>query len=136
MNQSKFSQKPIVQLNATDFTGSDFRIKHKDFQGRTGVIVFFMPRCGHCINLEPQYIEAAQVSQNVIPFGAIDGTKSGNRNIVDYFGIQGYPSIKIVNSGFVDTQSNMNGERSKDNLIDFACSAVPKNEKKNYSMCL
>lgn len=129
---SKFNQKPIVNLKYTDFR-SDGSIKHKDFLNGIGVVVFYMPACGYCQMMEDEYQKAAAKSVNKIPFGAIDGTLPKNKKIVSLFDVESYPTIKIVDKGFIDKDSEFKSPRVAKNLISFACDSVDKKEKKYMS---
>lgn len=131
---SKFNKTPIINLKFSDFR-SDGSIKHKDFINGVGVIVFYMPNCGYCKMMENDYQKAAVAGARIVPFGAIDGTNAKNKKIVSLASVQSYPTIKIVENGFIDNSYDFKSNRTPENFINFACSAIDEKEKKYKSLC-
>lgn len=129
-----FNKNPIINLSYSDFR-SDGSIKHKDFLNKTGLIVFYMPGCGYCQNMETDYHQAAVSGARVIPFGAIDGTASGNKKISGIFGIKSFPTIRLVKNGFIEG-SDYSLPRTSKNFIDYACKEMDSQEKnRNSRLC-
>lgn len=62
------------------------------------MVLFYSPKCGHCIKFQPIFAEAANkmAGQNII-FARIDAVKfSGN---ADLHGIKAFPTLKLFPRG-------------------------------------
>jgi thiol-disulfide isomerase/thioredoxin len=57
---------------------------------------FLTSRCGHCKNLAPQYIKAAEHMAGIVPFAAVDCDEDSNRQLCAEFQVQGFPTIKLM----------------------------------------
>ena len=91
-------------------TGADKSIKY--------FLVY--PRCGHCQRLAPEWAKAATELKGKVKVAALDATVhtvSASR-----YQIQGYPSIKVFNTGVKNAHSveDYEGPRSASDIIQFA----------------
>ena len=78
----------LVSLNAETFKA------HKEM-GKTMLVKFFAPWCGHCKRLAPTYEELAQAmteNEDVI-IAEVDCTQNGE--LCQQHGIRGYPTVML-----------------------------------------
>ena len=129
MASAKFNKSPIRKLNVYDFT-FDGQIKHRDFVGKTGVIVFYMPGCIHCKMMEEEFTKAAQQAVGVIPFGAIDGTDRKNLRLLERFGIRSFPTVRLIINGTMSS-NDFKGGRTAPSFVHFACTRISKDQRNN-----
>jgi len=60
-------------------------------------VFFYAPWCGHCKNAKPAYEEAAGIlAEEGIPLFAVDANEEENRPLASQYGVQGFPTIKIL----------------------------------------
>jgi len=60
-------------------------------------VFFYAPWCGHCKNSKPAYEEAAGIlAEEGIPLFAVDANEDENRPLASRFGVQGFPTIKVL----------------------------------------
>lgn len=82
------------------------------------LVKFYAPWCGHCKKLEPVFEEVAsrlkEDSENYVNVARVDC--HAHRDIGTRFGIQGFPTIKMISKGRV---YSYNGKREVDAIIDF-----------------
>lgn len=100
----------VVQLTNDNF--DDFVASNELFMAE-----FFAPWCGHCKNLAPHYIEAAEYLSNTeknISLAQIDCTQ--NDELCMDHGIRGYPTLKIFKDG---KAIDYEGQRSANAIINF-----------------
>jgi len=55
-------------------------------------------RCGHCKQLAPAYKKAAEHMVGIFTFAAVDCDQAANRGLCAEFGIQGFPTLKLMKS--------------------------------------
>lgn len=78
---------------------------------------FFAPWCGHCKNLGPQYVAAAdKLSDDEIPLVQVDCTQ--DRDLCAKFEIKGYPTMKVFH-GSSEDYSDYLGERKSESIISY-----------------
>ena len=67
-----------------------------------------MRRCGHCKSLAPAYTKAAEHMAGMFTFAAVDCNEDSNRPLCAEFGVQGFPTIKLMKpyNGKVDAIGN------------------------------
>lgn len=79
---------------------------------------FYAPWCGHCKKLAPEYVKAAESlkAQN-IPLAQIDC--DDNRDLCMQFQVPGFPTIKLIKNGDVESAKDYQGARSADAIVNF-----------------
>jgi len=86
------------------------------------IIEFYAPWCGHCQRLEPEWNEAAtEVKAKTggkVKIGKVDCTTE--QQIQQRFGIQGFPTIKIFNTGMKSSPEDYNAGRTASDVISTA----------------
>jgi len=82
------------------------------------LVEFYAPWCGHCKQLAPVYEQVgAELSQ--IPSIVIAKIDATNNDINPLFGIKGFPTIKLFRSNDKQNPIDYEGDRTKDDLIEF-----------------
>ncbi len=90
--------------------------------GKTAVVEFYAPWCGHCQSLQPVWAEAAAGGSPIV-FGKVNVDQ--NELMSSRFSVEGLPTIlKIRGDRFVE----FHGDRSKDAILAFARSAHPDDD--------
>ncbi|KAF9110446.1 hypothetical protein BGX27_006316 [Mortierella sp. AM989] len=86
--------------------------------GKSALVEFYAPWCGHCKSLAPTYEKVAQDflnDQNTVLIANVDATVE--KTTAEKYGITGYPTIKFFNAdGSVEDYT---GGRSEQDFIDF-----------------
>lgn len=81
------------------FTDDDFDINIKEHE--VVLVKFFVPWCGHCQNLAPEFESAANVLKNNEPkvvLAEVDCSSEGKATCNTY-GVKGYPILKVFTNG-------------------------------------
>lgn len=65
----------------------------------TSIVEFYAPWCGHCQNLKPAYEKAAKSLDGLAKVAAVNCDDDSNKGLCGQFGIQGFPTLKIVRPG-------------------------------------
>jgi len=60
------------------------------------MIEFYAPWCGHCKALKGDYTKLGEKFGGIVNIGAIDCDSAGNKNVCGRFGIQGFPTLKVL----------------------------------------
>merc|ERR1711990_472563 len=83
------------------------------------LIEFYAPWCGHCQRLEPEWNEAAarlkEKTGGKVKIAKVDCTQ--NQGLAQRFGVQGFPTIKIFNSGSKSAPEDYNAGRTASDII-------------------
>lgn len=66
---------------------------------RIQIVEFYAPWCGHCQNLKPAYEKAAKNLDGLAKVAAINCDEDENKPLCGQFGVQGFPTLKIVRPG-------------------------------------
>ena len=85
------------------------------------LVEFFAPWCGHCKMLKPEYEKVAKALKGAGPkVLAVDVDK--DKAVGGQFDIKGFPTIKAitVNNGKIKDQIVYTGERTSNDLVNFA----------------
>ncbi|EDO19136.1 hypothetical protein Kpol_2000p104 [Vanderwaltozyma polyspora DSM 70294] len=101
----------VVKLSGKDF---------ESFIGKNNLVMaeFFAPWCGHCKNLAPEYVKAAEkLKEHDIYLAQVDCTE--NQELCMEHQIRGYPTIKIFKNGNLEEPKDYQGARKADAMIDF-----------------
>ena len=94
------------------------------------MVAFVAPWCGHCKNLGPEYIAAAQSLAPLIPFYAVDCDTAENKPLCVEYGVKGFPTIKAFPRAGRGAARDYNGERKRGPLMEYAKALVPDRVKK------
>ena len=76
------------------------------------VLIFFAPWCGYCVKAKDEFELAEQKGGGKIKL--IDATHPDNKNIVEKYGVKGFPTI-IKGDG-----TKFSGSRTAENILNFA----------------
>eukprot|EP00181_Compsopogon_caeruleus_P006683 CAMPEP_0184688260 /NCGR_PEP_ID=MMETSP0312-20130426/29144_1 /TAXON_ID=31354 /ORGANISM="Compsopogon coeruleus, Strain SAG 36.94" /LENGTH=436 /DNA_ID=CAMNT_0027145193 /DNA_START=134 /DNA_END=1444 /DNA_ORIENTATION=+ len=90
----------------------------------TWVVEFYAPWCGHCQQLAPKYIKAAEALKGLVRVGAVNC--DDHKDIASKYGIRGFPTIKVF-KGPPEKRatSDYQGERSVQAIVDSAKYHMP-----------
>jgi len=58
------------------------------------MVEFYAPWCGHCKQLQPEYVKLAKQLKNIVTVIALDASDDKNRPIASRYGVQGFPTLK------------------------------------------
>ncbi|GKT52518.1 putative protein lysine methyltransferase SET5 [Colletotrichum spaethianum] len=83
----------VLQVDAKNY---DTLIAKSNY---TSIVEFYAPWCGHCQNLKPAYEKAAKNLDGLAKVAAIDCDDDANKPLCGQFGVQGFPTLKIVRPG-------------------------------------
>ncbi|VVD02520.1 protein disulfide-isomerase A6 homolog [Leptidea sinapis] len=91
------------------------------------LVEFYAPWCGHCKNLEPHWAKAATELKGKVKVGALDATV--HQGIASRYQVQGYPTIKLFNSGkkTSDSVEDYNGGRTSSDIVAWALEKLAEN---------
>lgn len=91
------------------------------------LVEFYAPWCGHCKNLEPHWAKAATELKGKVKLGALDATV--HTAIASRYQVQGYPTIKLFNSGkkTSDSVEDYNGGRTSSDIVSWAMEKLAEN---------
>ncbi len=101
-----------MNISEQDFNGKDLKMPF------TGFVLFSADWCGYCKQLKPVW---AEISDKV-GTAMVDCT-SGNKDIVKFMEIQGFPSIHIYKEG--NYMGEYNGDRTAEGLMSYAQRNLP-----------
>ncbi|KAL7613126.1 hypothetical protein Lser_V15G05937 [Lactuca serriola] len=85
------------------------------------VVEFYAPWCGHCQQLAPEYEKAASALSShdpAIVLAKIDANAEENKEFIEKFEIQGFPTIKILRNGGENVQ-DYKGPREADGIVTY-----------------
>ncbi|KJZ75463.1 hypothetical protein HIM_05159 [Hirsutella minnesotensis 3608] len=81
---------PVLQVDAKSYGKLIAKSNH------TSIVEFYAPWCGHCQNLKPAYERAAKDLDGLAQVAAIDCDEDANKQFCGSMGVQGFPTLKIV----------------------------------------
>lgn len=88
--------------------------------GKSVLVSFYAPWCGHCQQLEPTYVKVAQkMDSTKLLVGKLDCTK--HQHIASKYGIRGFPTIKMFRGG---RAIDYDGAREESAMVQWANRAV------------
>ncbi|EHL02292.1 putative protein disulfide-isomerase [Glarea lozoyensis 74030] len=99
----------------------------------TSIVEFYAPWCGHCKNLQPAYEKAAKSLAGLAKVGAVDCDEESNKPFCGSFGVQGFPTLKIVKPGKTPGKpivEDYNGPRTAKGIVDALVDKIPNYVKK------
>lgn len=103
----------VITLDHSNFT--DVVAKH-DFI----LVEFYAPWCGHCKSLAPEYEKAASILSKHDPpitLAKVDASDETNKDLAKQYGIQGFPTLKILRNGAKLVQ-DYKGPREADGIVE------------------
>ncbi|KAM0816434.1 putative Thioredoxin domain-containing protein [Seiridium cardinale] len=118
---------PVVQVDAKNY---DRLVAKSNY---TTAVEFYAPWCGHCQNLKPAYEKAAKNLDGLARVAAVNCDEDENKPLCGQFGVQGFPTIKIVRPGkkfgkpVVD---DYNGPRSAKDIVSAVVDKINNHVKK------
>lgn len=116
-----YANTPVVEL-----TGKNF---DKQVFGDTNVwmVEFYAPWCGHCQRLTPEYTKAAENVEGLAKMGAVNCDEESNKQLCSKFGIQGFPTIKILpwNAKSSGQAVDYQGARSAGSIAKYLLEQIP-----------
>ncbi|KAK1957299.1 thioredoxin-domain-containing protein [Colletotrichum sublineola] len=83
----------VLQVDAKTYDNLIAKSNH------TSIVEFYAPWCGHCQNLKPAYEKAAKNLEGLANVAAVDCDEETNKPLCGQFGVQGFPTLKIVRPG-------------------------------------
>lgn len=94
----------------------------------TSIIEFYAPWCGHCKNLQPNYEKAAESLKGLAKVAAVNCDKESNKSFCTRFGVEGYPTLKIIKPGKTPGKpkiENYNGPRTAKEIVKTVVQNIP-----------
>ncbi|KAF7853076.1 hypothetical protein EAF04_010815 [Stromatinia cepivora] len=99
----------------------------------TSIVEFYAPWCGHCKNLQPAYEKAAKNLAGLAKVAAVNCDEESNKAFCGGFGVQGFPTLKIVKPGSKPGKpivEDYNGPRTAKGIVDAVVDKIPNLVKK------
>lgn len=118
---------PVIQVDAKNY---DRLVAKSNY---TTAVEFYAPWCGHCQNLKPAYEKAAKNLDGLAQIAAVNCDEDENKPLCGQFGIQGFPTIKIVRPGKKKGKpivEDYNGPRDAKNIVSAVIDKIPNHVKK------
>ncbi|KAA8574682.1 hypothetical protein MFRU_030g00760 [Monilinia fructicola] len=117
----------VLSINGKDY---DRLIAQSNF---TSIVEFYAPWCGHCKNLQPAYEKAAKSLAGLAKVAAVNCDEESNKPFCGGFGVQGFPTLKIVKPGSKPGKpivEDYNGPRTAKGIVDAVIEKIPNLVKK------
>lgn len=116
----------VRELKLQDFSVNSIMqvvVKHPDYAGKNGLIMFYSPTCPHCYSSETKKLwsDLAMTFGTVFPIGAVNckDSNGGGPALQKYANVAGYPTIKLVHKdGTLETYP---GPRTMKDLKKYIC---------------
>jgi protein disulfide-isomerase A6 len=92
------------------------------------IVEFYAPWCGHCKNLQPAYEKAAKSLEGLAKVAAVDCDDDSNKPFCGQFGVQGFPTLKIIRPGKKPGKpivEDYNGQRTAKDIVDAVIDKIP-----------
>ncbi|RDL33324.1 putative protein disulfide isomerase-related protein A [Venustampulla echinocandica] len=118
---------PVLQLDGKSY---DRLIAQSNY---TSIVEFYAPWCGHCKSLQPAYEKAAKSLAGLAKVAAVDCDEELNKPFCQKFGVQGFPTLKIVKPGKTPGRpivEDYNGPRNAKGIVDAVIDKIPNHVKK------
>mmetsp|Transcript_12404 Transcript_12404/g.35004 ORF Transcript_12404/g.35004 Transcript_12404/m.35004 type:complete len:396 (+) Transcript_12404:125-1312(+) len=114
----------VVNLNSKNFANKVMTTNE------VWLVEFYAPWCGHCKQLAPQWEQAASKLKGLVNVGALNCDEEENKPLAGYYGIQGFPTIKVFAGDFVENPhqkgapfkkpTDYQGPRSAKDIVGYA----------------
>lgn len=136
---------PVLQIDAknydrliaqSNYTSVCFHISPPQFEILTRskqIVEFYAPWCGHCKNLQPAYEKVAKNLEGLAKVAAVDCDDEANKPLCGRFGVQGFPTLKILKPGKKPGQpitEDYNGQRTAKDIVDAVVDKIPNHVKR------
>ncbi|CAN8101564.1 unnamed protein product [Discula destructiva] len=118
---------PVIQVNGKNY---DNLIAKSNY---TSIVEFYAPWCGHCKNLQPAYEKAAKNLEGLAQVAAVDCDDDANKAFCGQFGVQGFPTLKIVRPGSKKGKpvvEDYQGERSAKAIVNAVVDKINNHVKR------
>lgn len=97
------------------------------------IVEFYAPWCGHCQNLKPAYEKAAKNLEGLAQVAAVNCDDDDNKAFCGKFGVQGFPTLKIVRPGSKKGKpvvEDYQGERSAKGIVNAVVDKINNHVKR------
>ena len=112
-----------------DYTREEFEAFINDSKS-SGIVMFYAPckhiaalifvlGCGHCKKLKPIYGEVTKAFENEPKCKVIAINGDVHRDLVEKYGITGYPSLKLFKANDKSTPIDYTGSQELEKLVDY-----------------
>ncbi|KAN0093447.1 thioredoxin domain containing protein [Hyaloscypha variabilis] len=118
---------PVIQVDGKNY---DRLIAQSNY---TSIVEFYAPWCGHCKNLQPAYEKAAKNLAGLAKVAAVDCDDEENKAFCGQFGVQGFPTLKIVKPGSKPGKpvvEDYQGPRTAKGIVDAVVDKIPNYVKR------
>ena len=107
--------------SSIEVTIKDFKLKDGEYflknNGKKGLLLIYAPWCGYCQMLAPEWkrFYTKHKDNYVIKSLNVENKQAGNNKISEALGVQGFPTIKTIETSGKITK-NFEGERNIKNF--------------------
>jgi protein disulfide-isomerase A6 len=131
-----YDRSPVMELDPSNF---DSVVLTND----TSIVEFYAPWCGHCRNLQPEYVKAGRHLQDIAVVGAVNCDESHNKALCSKYRVEGFPTLLVFRPPKVnlDIQSHKkymhateiySGPRKAKQIVEFVTDRM-KNYTKRFA---
>lgn len=110
----------VVELTPSNFDKMVIR------SNKIWIVEFFVPWCGHCQNLVPEYVKAANALKGIVSVAAVNADEYNELSV--RYGIKGFPTIKIFGND-KNKPEEYKGERTAKHIADAGLKAATEKVK-------
>ncbi|KAL1303713.1 hypothetical protein AAFC00_007065 [Neodothiora populina] len=118
---------PVLQVDSKTYGSLIENSNH------TSIVEFYAPWCGHCQNLKPAYEKAAKSLLGLANVAAINCDEDHNKPLCGRFGVQGFPTLKIIKPGKKPGRpivEDYQGQRSAKAIVEAVKDKIPNHVKR------
>jgi len=126
----------VAASSAVEFIGQD------DFaagtSGKVAFVKFFAPWCGHCKSIAPAWaqLEGDFKDSKTGVIVDVDCTKDDNKDLCSQYGVEGFPTLKVISDASDPAGDNYEGGREYDDLKEFCDENLgPSCSYNNLALC-
>lgn len=83
-----YENAPVLELSPSNF---DSVVLTND----TSIVEFYAPWCGHCRNLQPEYVKAARHLQDIAVVAAVNCDEAKNKPLCSRYRVEGFPTLVV-----------------------------------------